>query len=336
MEIREYPGRKGTLQVEPLPDGRHRLHVKPGQGHAARVHDWTTAYPLELLLDIHAVKDLSVCDEIMRDEDPRYVERRLKNEVLGYMPAAAFGGRRILDFGCGSGASSLVLARMLPPCEIVGIELDARLLGLARRRAQHFGRTSLQWLLSPARDSLPPELGMFDFVMLNAVYEHMLPDERRVMLPLVWRHLRPGGVLFLNQTPYRYSPVELHTTGGMPFINYLPDAAAAWVARRFCRRVERDESWESLLRRGIRGATVPEIVALVGGPARAELLQPLAGSGDRIDLWCRGLSPRHHWIKQFLRASMKLNKALTGREITPQLSLALRKRDLSAAGACSG
>jgi hypothetical protein len=99
--------------------------------------------------------------------------------------------------------------------------------------------------------------------------------------------------------------------------------------------VARDDSWESLLRRGIRGATVPEIVGLLGGPAHAQLLEPLPGGGDRIDLWYRGLSPRYRWIKQILRASLKLTKALSGREITPQLALALRKRPLSGAGACS-
>jgi 2-polyprenyl-3-methyl-5-hydroxy-6-metoxy-1,4-benzoquinol methylase len=322
---REFPGRKCSLRIEPLADGRHRIDVRPHAGHTVKQRNWVTAYPLEMILKFFATKDLSVCDEIMREEDPRYVEHRLRTEVLAYQSPVDFADKRILDFGCGSGASPLVLSRLLPPCEIVGIELEPQLLELARLRAQHFGRTTLRLLQSPSPDSLPADLGEFDFIMFNAVFEHLLPNERRTLLPLVWRHLRPGGVLFLNQTPYRWSPVEIHTTQGMPLINYLPDRATAWAARRYCKRMAPDESWESMLRRGIRGGTVPEIIGILGGPARAQLLRPLPEIGDRVDLWYKTLSERHGWLKRSLWMSLKLGKWATRREITPTLSLAIRK-----------
>src|SRR5688572_6926319 len=323
--MREYPGRKCSLQLEPLADGRHRIVVRPYPGHTVQHRSWVTSYPVELLLQFFATKDLSVCDEIKREEDPNYVEHKLRTEVLSYLQPAAFAGKRILDFGCGSGASPLVLCRLLPPCEIVGVELEPKLLELARQRASHFGRASLKLMQSPSGDSLPPDLGEFDYIMFNAVFEHLLPHERRALLPLVWSHLRPGGVLFLNQTPYRWSPVETHTTQGIPLINYLPDSLALKVARRYCKRVSPDESWESLLRRGIRGATVPEIIGILGGSARAELLRPLPEIGDRIDLWYRSLSPRHAWLKRSLWMALRLGKWVSGREITPTLSLAIRK-----------
>src|SRR4051812_9285946 len=168
----------------------------------------------------------------MREETPRYVERRLRHAVLEYVDAQSFAGKRVLDFGCGSGASLLVLSRILPPCELVGVEIDRRLIELARRRASYFGVDSVQVLQSPSPETLPPGLGGFDFIMFSAVFEHLRPHERRELLPLVWQHLRPGGVLFLNQTPHRYWPVETHTTGGLPFINYLPDRLALAYARR--------------------------------------------------------------------------------------------------------
>ncbi|HKU90931.1 MAG TPA: methyltransferase domain-containing protein [Steroidobacteraceae bacterium] len=321
----ELPGRKSAMRLEPLGDGRHRITVLPYPGQTAARRSWVTSYPVELVLRIFATKDLNVCDEIMREEDPRYVEHKLRTEVLSYLSPEAFAGKRILDFGCGSGASPLVLARLLPPCEIVGVELEEKLLELARLRAQHFGRTSLQLLQSPSGDSLPPDLGEFDFIMFNAVFEHLLPHERHTLLPLVWRHLRPGGVMFLNQTPYRWSPVEVHTTQGMPLINYLPDSMTLWAARRYCKRIAPDESWESLLRRGIRGGTVPEILGILGGPTHAQLLRPLPEVGDRVDLWYKTLSSKHDWLKRSLWMSLKAGKALSGREITPTLSLAIRK-----------
>ncbi len=324
-DVAQFIGAGGVMRIEPLPDGRHKVSVEPARGYSVARRSCVTAYPVDLIREIHSAKDLYVCDEIMREEDPRYVEHFIRHEVLSYIEPDEFASKRILDFGCGSGASVMVLSRLLPPCEIVGIELEERLLHIARLRAEHFGRTSLRLLKSPSGDSLPEDLGEFDFVMFNAVFEHLLPNERRQLLPKVWSHLRLGGVLFLNQTPYRYSPVEMHTTGGLPLINYLPDTLALHIARRFSKRVSPAEKWDRLLRRGIRGGTVPEILGILGGSARATLLKPAPRVGDRIDLWFNKLAPTHAWLKRSIWASLKAIKLLTGAEVTPELSLAIRK-----------
>jgi hypothetical protein len=153
----------------------------------------------------------------------------------------------------------------------------------------------------------------------------LLPAERKALLPTVWAQLKPGGVLFLNQTPHRFAPVEVHTTGGVPLINYMPDPLALHCARTFSRRVRPDEPWETLLRRGIRGGTVTEILQILGGPEHAVLLQPLPPLRDRIDVWLGTLSSRHGVLKRAIWRSLKILKATTGVEITPELSLAIRK-----------
>jgi 2-polyprenyl-3-methyl-5-hydroxy-6-metoxy-1,4-benzoquinol methylase len=321
----EYSGPSGTMHVEALPDGRHRVSVNPARGQKIPRPVCVTNYPLDLIREIHDAKDLYVCDEIMREENPVYVEHLLRREVLSYLEPATFANTRILDFGCGSGASMLVMSRLLPPCEIVGVELEEKLLHIARQRARHFGRSQLRFLRSPSAETLPPDLGLFDFIMFSAVFEHLLPHERPVLLRKAWEHLKPGGTLFLNQTPYRYSPVEIHTTGGMPFLNYLSDRLTLAFLRRFSSLVSPDEDWTALLRRGIRGATVPEILRILGGPSCATLLEPLPRVGDRIDLWYSTLSPNHAFVKRGIRASLKALRLLTGAVITPQLSLAIRK-----------
>jgi 2-polyprenyl-3-methyl-5-hydroxy-6-metoxy-1,4-benzoquinol methylase len=325
-EVDEIRDTHGAMRVEALPDGRHRVSVFPKPGiTASRFNSWVTSYPVPLIREIHAAKGLYVCDEIMREEDPQYVERSLRQDVFAYVPPAAFAGKRVLDFGCGSGASSMVLSRVLPPCEIVGVELEESLLRIARLRAQHFGRTSLRLLQSPSGETLPPGLGQFDFIIFSAVFEHLLPNERRTLLPKVWEALRPGGVLFLNDTPYRWLPVEIHTTQGMPLINYLPDRLTWWLVTRFNKRASRGDSWETLLRRGIRGGTVPEIVKILGGPRRATLMRPLPPHQDRIDLWYGTLTPRHAGLKRAVRAALKAIKLVSGRQIAPTLTLAIRK-----------
>lgn len=315
----------GVVAIERLPDERWRISAHPKPGLEVRPNRWVSRYPLVLIKEIQATKGLYVCDEIMREEDPRYLEHHLRQEMLSYVPPAAFRGKRILDFGCGSGASSVVLSRLLPECEIVGVELAKRLLRIARLRAQHFGLQRVQFLRSPAGDALPDGLGEFDFVLFSAVFEHLLPPERRKVLPLLWRCLKPGGILFLNQTPYRYAPVEVHTTGGMALINYLPDRATLRVVRSFSRRYSGQVSWEQLLRDGIRGGTVPEILEILRQHGRPVLLEPQAAAGDRIDLWYGGLSRRHRWLKRAIWTGLKAAKLVSGRVITPSLALAIRR-----------
>jgi 2-polyprenyl-3-methyl-5-hydroxy-6-metoxy-1,4-benzoquinol methylase len=315
----------GQVRIEELADGRRSISVAPRPGRYLRRDACVTTYPLDLIKEIHATKGIYVCNEIMREEDPRLVESSLRHGVLSYFEPPVFAGKRILDFGCGAGASTLVLARLLPTCEIVGIELEEKLLRLARLRAQFRGRGSVRFLRSPSGDSLPGELGEFDFAIFSAVFEHLLPHERPKLLAKIWSHVKPGGVLFLNQTPYRYSPVDVHTTG-LPLINYLPDKLALHAARHFSKNVEPHEDWETLLRRGIRGATVPEIMGILRRNGVPLLLEPRRELGDRIDLWHSTLSRRHAWFKRGLWASLKMLKALSGAQLTPSLTLAIRKQ----------
>lgn len=95
-----------------------------------------------------------------------------------YAPAAA----RILDVGCGTGATTLCLRRF---GTVLGLDLGARALELARGRGIAVARASA------AR--LPARRGAFDLVVALDVLEHLEDDlaaagEMREVL-------RPGGLL---------------------------------------------------------------------------------------------------------------------------------------------
>jgi 2-polyprenyl-3-methyl-5-hydroxy-6-metoxy-1,4-benzoquinol methylase len=181
---------------------------------------WETAYPVDLIESVFEVKGPGwVCDEIRRDEEPADVEHNLHLALFGFLDESAFAGKRLLYFGCGS--SSLNLARIVSDLEIVGVELLPEFVALARERAECHGASNVTFHQSPDGQSLPEGLGDFDFIVLSAVYEHLLPAERPVLLPMLWSQLNPGGVLFINELPPCYSPVENHTTA-LPGLNYLP------------------------------------------------------------------------------------------------------------------
>jgi SAM-dependent methyltransferase len=283
-----------------------------------------TSYPAELVQEILRIKGHNwLEDEIARDEDPFYLELILKRELFAYFPPEAFAGARVLDFGCGAGASTMVLARLLPEAEIVGVELDPELLRLARARLDFYRFPHVRLLPSPSPTTLPSECEAFDFIVMSAVYEHLLPEERVALMPLLLEAIRPGGHLFLNQTPHRFFPIEAHTTG-FPLLNYLPDFLTLRLVRWFSGVVPRDESWPSLLRRGIRGATEREILRNLG--PSAVLIEPRQGGlRDRIDLWYSCLSPRYGWIKSALRRLLRLILRVTGTALVPTLALAFQR-----------
>ncbi|NLH17505.1 MAG: methyltransferase domain-containing protein [Phycisphaerae bacterium] len=321
------------FQIETLEAGRSRLSYRPIESFQ-KSQEWITNYPQDLIRLILEIRGpASAIDEIRREEDPHYVRACLEKDILGYVDPVMLKGRRWLDFGCGGGASTMILARMFPDSPIIGLDLSDRSLEIAQARCIHYRYRNVEFRRSPSPDRLPEDIGTFDAILLSAVLEHLLPDERRTLLPGLWGLLNPGGVLFIDQTPWRCFPFEGHTTR-LPMLNYLPDRMALAYARTFSRRVGSDESWQTLLRRGIRGASVREIRRILRSSVDdIELLTPnRLGLRDRVDLWYAGyavsISNKYGWarpIQEFLRWAFKAVYWFTGAAIVPSLSLALRK-----------
>ena len=315
----------GELFVEPLANGLRRLRVSPRDPNFyVQRSEIVTAYPEWLIEQILENKGLAyICDEIARDEDPNYLE--LVKQLLCYFDESQLNGKHILDFGCGSGASTMQLYRRFPRSSIIGVELDSGALHIARSRASFYRFPKENLKQSPRGTELPSDLGMFDLVIMNAVYEHLVPNERDVILAKLWGLVKPGGHLFLCETPYRWNLVETHTTQ-LPLINYLPDKLTHWMACCFSKRVERNVSWETLLRLGIRGGSDSEILKrLQNGRNDIEFIEPSRnGVKDRVDLWLVG-SRRPERLKRLVKAAVRAVRALTGKTFVPNLCLAFRK-----------
>jgi 2-polyprenyl-3-methyl-5-hydroxy-6-metoxy-1,4-benzoquinol methylase len=315
--------------VEPLDGGRNRVVVEAPPDTFIAKRECETGYPPALIERILEVKGPAyLCDEIVREEDPQYVALFLRYGLLGFVPPEEFEGARLLDFGSGSGASTVILSRMFPQTEIVGVELEPDFVDIARRRADHYELRNFDFLQSPDPGRLPDGIGTFRYVNLAAVYEHLLPDERRKLLPQLWSLIEPGGVLFVNQLPYRFYPIDQHTTG-LPLINYLPARLAHRYALARSARIAPGASWEELLRAGIRGGSEREVIRDIerGGGVVESLKPSQLGLRSHADLWfaySTGANP--HPAKKAMRVAFRGIHAVTRANFLPGLSLALRKR----------
>ena len=136
------------VQIEELSNGRKRILVNLlNKNIFTPSNHCETSYPIELLQLILDVKGPAyLCDEIMRDEDPLYVQMFLEKATFGYVGKDSFENKRILDFGCGSGASTMILAKMFPNTEIIGIELNKEFLLIAKFRAQYYGFNNIKFI----------------------------------------------------------------------------------------------------------------------------------------------------------------------------------------------
>src|SRR3954447_9868660 len=113
----EHP--EARVSVEPLGGDRQRVVVDAPPGTFIAKCECETGYPAALIERILQVKGPAyLCDEIVREEDPQYVALFLRCGLLGFVPPEEFVGARLLDFGSGSGASTVILSRMFPETDI--------------------------------------------------------------------------------------------------------------------------------------------------------------------------------------------------------------------------
>lgn len=308
--------------------------VDPGPSKWIAHSTCRTSYPPELVqrvLDVKGVQDL--CDELLREEDPLYVRNELTHGILGFVPADWFRGRRILDFGSGSGSSTIVLQSLLPGAHVVGVELRQDFVDLAKERLACRGLHDVEFHLSPTPEELPSGLGLFDAVALSAVYEHLLPNERAPLLCLLWASIAPGGYLFVNQLPHRWFPYEQHTAM-LWGINYLPRSIVGPATRRFSRRHLQDDDWPTLLRKGIRGGTQRDILRRLQalGDGRPEVVPPAPPARDHADLWLSYTMQRSPgWKKRAAHVAFKGAERILGQPVNQSVMAAFRKAPTTAA-----
>ena len=104
-------------------------------------------------------------------------------------------GQRVLDVGCGTGTLLLLIKRLYPQVEGAGLDGDADVLAIARRKSVAFGvRLALEKGMSFA---LPYPDASFDHIFSSLLLHHLTRADKVRTLAEMRRVVRPGGQVHL-------------------------------------------------------------------------------------------------------------------------------------------
>lgn len=102
-------------------------------------------------------------------------------------------GQRVLDIGCGSGATTLELARRVGPGgSVVGVDISAAMLEPAREQAAVGGVTNVVFVVA---DAQLDDLGIGSFDAGFSQFGVMFFSDPSTAFANIRRALRPGGTL---------------------------------------------------------------------------------------------------------------------------------------------
>jgi ubiquinone/menaquinone biosynthesis C-methylase UbiE len=120
-------------------------------------------------------------------------ERELKQALIDQ--AGIEPGQRVLDIGVGTATLALMIKDAQPTAQVVGIDGDPEILGLAMEKIGAAGRRVE--LREAMADALPFETASFDRVVSSLVFHHLTRDAKLRALEEARRVLAPNGSLHI-------------------------------------------------------------------------------------------------------------------------------------------
>jgi len=162
--------------------------------------------------------------------------------------------RRILDLGCGTGSTTLMLKQAFPEAEVIGLDLSPYMLVMAEYKAKKAG-LEIQWRHGNAETTGFSD-GDFDVVTASLLFHETPPSVAQTILRESFRILKAGGEFLLldgNQKTLRQ--VEwLHDIFEEPYMKaYAAGSVDAWMGAAGFEAVQtQDAGWASQVTFGLK------------------------------------------------------------------------------------
>ncbi len=160
--------------------------------------------------------------------------------------------RRILDLGCGTGTTTLMLKRRFPQAEVIGLDLSPQMLVMADHKARTTG-IDIAWRHGNAMATGLP-VASCDVVCATLLFHETPPAVAKTILSEAFRLLTPGGQMLVldgNQRTLRATD-WLSNIFEEPFIrDYGQGNLDAWLGYAGFEAVRtEDVFWLNQLSRG--------------------------------------------------------------------------------------
>lgn len=121
------------------------------------------------------------------DEKPSSYYEIVRNDLMGFIPPHS---KRVLDVGCGNGATAAHIKKRFDIQEVVGVEFFSAAASVAEKRIDRVLVGDIEEL------ELPFDPGYFDCILCADVLEHT--KDPWIVLRKLGRHLHPCGVLIAS------------------------------------------------------------------------------------------------------------------------------------------
>lgn len=138
--------------------------------------------------------------------------------------------RRILDLGCGTGSTTLMLKQAFPQAQVTGLDLSPYMLVMAEHKATT-ADLNIQWRHGNAETTGFPDAS-FDVVTASLLFHETPPTASKAILRECFRLLTGGGqVLILDGNQKTLRQVDwLTEVFEEPYIkDYAADSVDAWM-----------------------------------------------------------------------------------------------------------
>jgi ubiquinone/menaquinone biosynthesis C-methylase UbiE len=162
----------------------------------------------------------------------------------GLLDAIRVTPSRILDLGCGTGSTTVMLKQAFPDAQVIGLDLSPYMLVVAEHKAQTSGLT-VEWIHGLAEQTSWAD-NTFDLITASLLFHETPPEVTRSIVQEGFRVLKPGGQLIVldgNQQTLRQID-WLCRVFEEPYIqSYATESIDAWMGRAGFRAVQTSEHW---------------------------------------------------------------------------------------------